>query len=83
MPRATAPSVRTAELPEFLRSRAVGAVIAERLHDQVQGEGAVTEMIAQAAREIREFHDLPEPDQRTDPHRFGIVSNETEHEAHG
>lgn len=60
-----AATTRTDTLPEFLQSRAVGAVIAEALDNHnVAGEtasGAVTGMIAAAAREIRDFHGISEP----------------------
>ena len=68
MPRNTTTTDRVERslLPEFLRSAAIGAVIAEALDNHnVVGEtasGAVTSMIGDAAREIRVCHGLPHPD---------------------
>lgn len=62
MPRATTPSTPTDSLPEFLRSKAIGAVIAEALDSAVNHSGhdgdAVTSMVSDASREIREFHGM-------------------------
>jgi hypothetical protein len=77
MPRNTAATTRTEDLPEFLRSKAIGAVIAEALDastgDELSRPGAVTSMVADAAREIREFHDLTKPDteSRQPQHIYG------------
>lgn len=67
-----------AALPEFLRSPAVGAVIAEKLDESDDGPPtALGQMIRAAAREIREFHNLPLPahQHRTAPR---LVTDEPE-----
>lgn len=83
MPRPATDRIDRSELPEFLRSKAIGAVIAEALDaaaSESASPGALGDMVSGAAREIREFHDLPASDQRTDPHRFGIVSYDEHHD---
>jgi hypothetical protein len=64
MPRPTQDRIDRSELPEFLRSKAIGAVVAEALLSPSNGDDwpdAYRTMVQEAAAEIRTFHGLPEP----------------------
>lgn len=65
MTRTTENKIDRSTLPEHLRSKAVGAVIAETLEAAVTRDqvytGALGDLITGAADEIRTFLGLPEP----------------------
>lgn len=62
MPSNRPATIRTDTLPEFLRSPAVGAIVAEALSAQVaRGDvapGALADMLAAAAEDIWTHHDI-------------------------
>ena len=70
MPRPTSTRVEFESLPEFLRSPAVGRIIAEALLSPSNGDDwpdAYRDMVQDAAREVRDFHGLPGPSPRPTP----------------